>query len=130
MIIPRRRQRDTFLPLTQLLVDMLTIYALLWFVFWIRFSSQIFPSDLGVGDYPIYFRSFFFIVLATIFFLRHFGLYRPAKLMTFSDESIRVVKSVLWSTIVLTALTFFIRGFTYSRSYLVIVGVALTAGIS
>jgi len=125
VIIPRRRKRDSILPLLQLLVDIAVIYGVLWIVFWLRFASGLFASDLGTSDYPIYYRSFLFIVVATVLCLRFYGLYRPARLITFADESVRVIKAVLWTTFVLMALTFFIRSFTFSRSYLITMGVTL-----
>ena len=130
MIIPRRRKRDTFLPLVQLGVDCATIYATLGIVFWARFASGFFSSNLGVADYPFYYRSFPLLILILAFFLRFYGLYKPARFLTFSAETVKVIQAVLMSTLVLMALSFFLRGFTFSRTFLVISGVALAVSIS
>ncbi|MGH7197801.1 MAG: undecaprenyl-phosphate glucose phosphotransferase [Candidatus Omnitrophota bacterium] len=130
MIIPRRRKRDTFLPLVQFGVDCATIYAALGLVFWARFASGRYPSELGAADYPVYYRSFHLIFLVLAFFLRFYGLYKPARFLTFSAETVKVVRAVLMSTLVLMALSFFLRGFSYSRTYLVLSGVALAFAVS
>ncbi len=129
-VIPRRRRRDSFMPWTQMLVDALVILAMLHAVFWIRFSSHYFLSKLGEPDYSIYHRSFIPITLILIFFLRFYGLYQLGKLWTFSQEVMRVFKAVAASVLVLMAITFFLRDFSYSRTYLVIAGLVLALGVS
>ena len=130
MIIPRRRKRDTFLPWVHLIVDCATIYTVLMAAFWFRFASQYFVNTIGVHDYRVYLNSFHLIVLILIFFLRFYGLYRPASLLTFSAEAGKAVKAVVASEIVLMALTFFIRGFSFSRTFLLISGIFLALGVS
>ncbi len=130
MIIPRRRKRDTFLPWVQLAVDGITMYLILASAFWFRFISHYFVSSLAVPDYHVYFKSFHVIVLIMVFFLRFYGLYQPARLLTFSAEIGRVFKAVAASVIVLTALTFFIRGFSFSRTFLFMGGLFLALGLS
>ena len=130
MIVPRRRKRDTFLPWAQLIVDCGTIYAVLLAAFWLRFVSRYFVSALGVPDYHVYLGSFHFIALILIFFLRFYGLYRPSRFLTFSAETGKVFKAVTASVTVLMALTFFIRGFSFSRTFLLMGGISLAVGVS
>ncbi|OIO37426.1 MAG: undecaprenyl-phosphate glucose phosphotransferase [Candidatus Omnitrophica bacterium CG1_02_46_14] len=130
MILPRRRKRDNFLPWIQLAVDSATIYGVLAAAFWIRFASHYFVSTLGRPDYHVYLKSFHLVVFVSVFFLRFYGLYRPGKLLTFSAEIGKVTKAVGASVIVLTALTFFVRGFSFSRTFLMIAGLFLAFGIS
>ena len=130
MIIPRRRQRDTFLPWIQLLVDGATIYSVLQTAFWFRFASHYFRSSLGAPDYHIYLRSFDLVLLVLVFFLRFYGLYKPARLLTFTAEVGKVSKAVVASVILLMAFTFFIRDFSFSRTFLLIAGIFLAFGIS
>ncbi len=130
MITPRRRKRDTFLPWIQLAVDFLAINFILHFSFWARFESGYFPSDRGTPDIDIYVRLYVFIALVLIGSLRSNGLYRPARDFTFTAEINRVCRAVAVATLILTALTFFFRGFSFSRTYLLLAGLALAAGIS
>jgi exopolysaccharide biosynthesis polyprenyl glycosylphosphotransferase len=128
--IRRRRKRDTLLPWIQLLTDALAAYGMLRLCFWFRFSSHFFESRLSELDYPVYFRTFNFILIIVIFFLRFYGLYRSPKSYTFASESLKVVKAVFVSTLVLMAFTFFIRGFSFSRTFLVISGALVAVGLS
>lgn len=130
MIQPRRRQRETFLPWVQLFLDAAVIYLLLQTVFWWRFQSGAFSALLASEDYDVYFKTFHLIVLVTIFFLRFYGLYRPNVRLTFADETWRVMKAVVAGTLVLMAITFFIRAFSFSRTFLVMSGLVLAPGIS
>ncbi|MBI3315986.1 MAG: undecaprenyl-phosphate glucose phosphotransferase [Candidatus Omnitrophica bacterium] len=127
---PRRRKRDSFLPWVQLAVDAASIHLLLRACFWFRFSSQLFASQLSPLDYPVYFRSFHFILLVLICFFRFYGLYRSSKFYSFASEALKIVKAVAVTILVIMALTFFIRGFSFSRTFLVMIGAVLAAGVS
>lgn len=131
-LLPRKRQRDTFMPWAQMLTDGLVVWAALHAVFWLRFSSGYFEGALGQGqpDYQVYQRSFLPIAVVTIFFLRFYGLYQLGKLWTFSQEMVRVFKAVFASVLILMAFTFFVRGFSYSRTYLVGAGLVLALAVS
>ena len=114
-----RRKRDTFLPWVYLGADFLVVYALLHGVFWFRFSSRFFMSNLAPMDYPVYYRSFHLYALALVFLMRLYGLYRNATMtLSFSAEVSRILKAVTSTFMILTAATFFIRGFTFSRKEL------------
>ncbi len=130
MIQPRRRKRDHFLPWAQIVVDCAAIYLCLYLVFWFRFVSGYFDTQLASSDYPVYFRTFHLIVFIFLFFLRFYGLYRPINSLTFTQESWKILKSVLAGTLVLMAMSFFIRGFSFSRTFLTFSGLALALGIS
>lgn len=130
MITPKRRQRDTFLPWVYIFVDFISTYFMLKLVFWFRFSSGVFESPLGRMDYPAYYKTFSIIPIIVIFFMRFYGLYRPTRLHSFGDEIAKVCKAVTASTVIVMALTFFVRSFTFSRTFVVIAGVAVAASVS
>ncbi len=130
MIQPRRRKRDHFLPWAQIIVDIATLYACLYFVFWLRFESGYFANLLSSSDHPIYFRTFHLIVFIFLFFLRFYGLYRPINSLTFAEESWKVMKAALAGTLVLMAMSFFVRGFSFSRTYLTLTGCIMAPAIS
>ena len=113
-----------------MVVDCVSIQLLLRLCFWLRFTSAYFETSLAVLDYPMYHRAFNLMMIILVFFLRFYGLYSPSRLMTFSGEVGRVVKATVAATIVLMVITFFIRDFTFSRTFLVIVGTVLAIGIS
>ena len=86
---------------------------------------------MGVEDYAVYYKAFHFITLIVLFFLRHYGLYRVEKLWTLAQEHVKIVKALTASVLVLMAISFFIRGFTFSRTFLVMAGlcVAIALGL-
>ena len=130
MIRNRRRKREAFLPWLQFALDIAVMYALLYAAFWVRFKSGEFPVLLSQTDHRIYYKAFHLIVLITWFFLRYYGLYRHSTRFTFADEAWRVVKSVIFSTVMLMAITFLFRPFSFSRTFLVMVGIAIASGIA
>ncbi len=130
MILRRRRKRDSFFPWAQLLADCLAIYTVLFLVFWVRFVSGPFEKLLNVEDHRVYYQAFHLTALTLVFFLRANGLYRPGAFFTFAGEAARVVKSVISSIVVLMAASFFVRDFSFSRTFLIISGVFLAGGIS
>jgi exopolysaccharide biosynthesis polyprenyl glycosylphosphotransferase len=130
MMLRRRRKRDSFLPWLWMGLDTVAIYFLLYVAFWVRFKSGYFYSNLASADYPFYYRAFHLIVLIFIFFLRFYGLYRPDTRLTFAQETWKVFKAVFAGTLVLMAITFFIRGFSYSRTFLIPLGLIVAPGIS
>ena len=131
MILPVRRKRDTFLPWIQLLADVLSTLAVLRFVFWFRFGSFFLQDSHGATRFfPIYNKSFAIVALILVFFLRAYGLYRPARILTFAQETGKVFKAVAVTTFVMVGLTFFIRHFSFSRTYVAMAGLLLAAGVS
>ncbi len=127
---PIRRKREGLLPFVKLLVDVVVIQLILWLSYWLRFLGPFFETPLGVPDVSVYASSFNFITIVTLFFLRFFDLYKAAHQHTFYEETMRVVKAVACSFIMLTALSFFIRSGSYSRTLLVFTGVLLAAGLA
>ena len=130
MLTPRRRKRDSFLPWIQLATDALSVYLWLTAVFWLRFGSRYFESALGEPDFPIYRKSFVIVIITLVLFLRSYGLYKPSRFLTFGQETARVFKAAAAATIVLLALTFFIRSFTFSRTFVLMAGVVTALGVS
>lgn len=130
MITPKRRKRDSFLPWIQLVVDVAATAAILKLVFWFRFDSGYFSKGIAQPYYGVYYRSFAVIALTVVFFLRHYKLYQPARIYTYGAEAARVFKAVGISVVVLTALTFFIRDVSFSRSFLIISWPILALGLS
>lgn len=130
MLLRRRRQRDAFLPWLYLLLDIMTVYAVLRGAFWFRFESGFFEAPLPDNDHHAYYTVFHLSVLFIVFFMRSYGLYRPGSTLSFVRETLRILRAVLISTMILTALSFFMRDFSFSRSFLVVAGVCVWLGIT
>jgi exopolysaccharide biosynthesis polyprenyl glycosylphosphotransferase len=114
----------------QVLADAAVIYLTLLAAFWVRFPSRYFESALAPEDYPVYFKVFGLIAVTIIYFLRKYGLYRSVRTLTYWVESLKVCKAVFVSFFVLTAITFFLRDFSFSRTFLVIAGFAVALVLS
>ncbi len=130
MILRRRRQRDSFLPWIQLAVDCVFIYGALFFVFWVRFRSGRFDALLNADDYGVYYKAFHLTAIMTIFFIRANELYRPGAFFTFGQEAARVFKAAASSILVLMAISFFIRDFSFSRTFLITAGFFLALSLA
>ncbi len=130
MLAPQRRKRDTFLPWMQLLVDLATISAVLRVCFWVRFSTPFFENVVHPSLYPFYLKSFHLVTLLLIFFMRMYGLYQAARALPFLVEMGKVFKAVTAATIVFLAITFFLRDFSYSRTFWILSGFVLALAVS
>ncbi len=124
-----KRQRDSFLPFVQLLADVAAIYLVLLAVFWVRFLSGLFPATLSSQDYPVYYNIFHITVITSVFFLRANALYGGRRFFTFGEEIFRIFKSVFSAVILLTAASFFVRDFSFSRTFLISVAFFLCLGV-
>ena len=125
-----RRKRDSFLPWAWLCLDAAVIYLFLNIAFWARFKSGYFETSLASVDYRYYYRAFHLIALILLFFLRMYGLYRPSAQLTFVRETWNIFKAMISGTLVLMTINFFVRGFSYSRTFLVLLGVVVALGIA
>lgn len=126
----RRRKRDTFLPWIYILVDFASVFFILKIVFWFRFGSGYFGGPLGPSDYLAYHTAFSIVPFIVVFFLRFYGLYRPTRLLTFTTEIWKVCKAVAMATVIMMTLTFFVRSFSFSRTFVVFAGAAVAFGVS
>ncbi|HTL70445.1 MAG TPA: undecaprenyl-phosphate glucose phosphotransferase [Candidatus Eisenbacteria bacterium] len=125
-----KRQRDSFMPWIQMLVDAATAYGLLRAAFWFRFDSGFCARGIEAAYYAVYQSSFTMIVFILVFFLRYHNLYQPSRSPMFGEEVWRVVKAVAAAMLVLMATTFFIRGVSFSRSFLLLSAPVLGLGLS
>jgi exopolysaccharide biosynthesis polyprenyl glycosylphosphotransferase len=126
----KRRKREGFMPWLRLLMDAATVYAVLYSIFWLRFRSGYFDTLLSPQDYGTYYKAFHLIVLITLFFVRFYGLYRTTTVLSFPEETWKVTKAVFAATLSLTAITFFLRNFSFSRTFLVFAGLGMAPAIA
>ncbi len=86
--------------------------------YFFRFFSGIIPSHHH-PQFPEYARTLVVIIPVCMFFLRSYKLYQPVRHIRRIEEIFQVMKAITFAVLVLTALTFFYRGLSYSRIYLV-----------
>lgn len=128
MLLRKRRKRDSFLPWALLIVDCICIQLTLAAVFWFRFSGSFFESTME-GISPVYRNSFLITNIVLLLTMRQSGLYK-GRFLTFAGEITKIFKAVFIGIICLMAISVFFREFSFSRSFLLIAGIALGSSLS
>ncbi len=103
-----------------ILVDTAMIVASFIVAYFFRFMGGL-PTELGVPPLSNYWHALFGIIPVYLWLFREAGLYQPSRHMRRIEEIFLVVKVVTYAVILLMALTFFYREFSYSRLYLVFI---------
>jgi Undecaprenyl-phosphate glucose phosphotransferase len=99
--------------------------------YWLRFESGLFASPLGVPELRQYVYPLSVIVPLWLLLFRSHGLYEPQRTGALLSEAGTVLRASATGVVVLIALTFFDRSYSYSRgvviSFSVIGPVAIVA---
>jgi len=109
---PRRRVAVT------ILVDAAMIVLSFFVAYFFRFLGGL-PAEQGIPALSSYWHALLGIIPVYLWLFREAGLYQPSRHMRRVEEIFRVIKVVTYAVILLMALTFFYRQFSYSRLYLV-----------
>ena len=104
--------------LLALVVDALAITLSLLVAYQFRFFTVV-PVRGDVPEVERYLRTLVVVIPVYLWFFRAYGLYQIRRQIRRIEEIFLVIKAVSLSTLILMALTFFYRGFLYSRIYLV-----------
>ena len=102
------------------LVDSAMIVISFVVAYYFRFLGVL-PTDRGVPPLSDYWHALFGIIPVYLWFFREAGLYQTSRHMRRIEEIFLVVKVVTYAVILLMALTFFYRQYSYSRLYLVFI---------
>lgn len=103
-----------------LLVDSAMIVLSFIVAYYFRFLGGL-PTDGGIPPLSDYWHALIGIIPVYLWLFREAGLYQPSRHMRRIEEIFLVVKVVTYAVILLMALTFFYRQFSYSRLYLVFI---------
>ena len=98
--------------------------------YWVRFSEVIIPAHRGVPPFDVYVKSLVIVIPVYFWVLRSYGLYQSGKHIRRVEEIFLVLKGVALGSLILMALTFFYREFTYSRVFLIFLWVFVSLSIS
>lgn len=85
----------------------------------LRFMAGVIPLKGIAPGYSNYAHILFIIVPVYLWFFRAYGLYQSQRHIRRIEEIFLVFKAISFAVLVLTALTFFYRGLSYSRVYLI-----------
>ncbi|MFQ5464373.1 MAG: undecaprenyl-phosphate glucose phosphotransferase [Thermodesulfobacteriota bacterium] len=102
------------------LIDLASI-AISWTgSYYLRFYSGLLPAPSGAPEELPYLLAAAPVALIWGLSLKGFGLYRPRRLGNRASETLDIAKASLAATLVLVAVTFFVRQYEFSRMVIVI----------
>lgn len=104
-----------YTTIARIISDAIILYLCFFTSFWVRFHSGIFSIPLGIPSIGNYLEAFFIGALILLLVFKSFGLYNEKKLLRFSNEFYLIIKAMSMGVILLMALTFGHRGYSYSR---------------
>lgn len=103
-----------------ILVDAAMIVVSFVVAYYFRFLGGL-PTNLGVPPLSDYWHALFGIIPVYLWLFREAGLYQTSRHMRRIEEIFLVIKVVTYAVVILMALTFFYRQFSYSRLYLLFI---------
>jgi exopolysaccharide biosynthesis polyprenyl glycosylphosphotransferase len=127
------RQRDLLIPLLTVLSDCIAIEGAFLFSYWLRFYSpftELFPVTFGFPPLAAYVEGSLVVIPIWLFLFNNRKMYRPRRIVYFSDDFFAIVRLVTIGMLVVMASTFFYREFTYSRLVFGLIGVTAVVFIS
>lgn len=102
------------------LCDVISITLSYCLTYLFRFSSGLIPMRGDAPSFSVYATVIFIVIPVFLFMFRAYGLYDGHRRIRRVEEIFQVVKAVTFSVLLLTAMSFFYRGLSYSRVYLLI----------
>jgi len=99
--------------------DVLALFASFLSAYWIRFSEVLIPAHRGIPPFEEYLKALPIGVAVYLWVFRSYGLYQVGRHVRRVEEIFTVLKGISLGSLLLMALTFFYRGFSYSRLFLV-----------
>lgn len=98
--------------------------------YWLRFSETIVPAQKGIPPMGEYAKALFIAAPVYLWVFRSYGLYQPGRHVRRVEEIFLVLKGISVGSLVLMALTFFYRGFSFSRVFLIFLWVSAALCVS
>jgi exopolysaccharide biosynthesis polyprenyl glycosylphosphotransferase len=132
MALPRPKN-ELLIPLTQVLSDVLGIEISFLFSYWLRFYSpltSVFPVVKGFPSLGVYVFSSCVVIVVWLLIFRMLGLYGTKRNASPINEFYLVVKGLTLGMLIVMAVAFFYRGFSYSRLVFVLIWATSTVSLS
>jgi exopolysaccharide biosynthesis polyprenyl glycosylphosphotransferase len=99
--------------------DLLALLFSFFLAYWVRLSGALMTPEKGTPPFEAYLQTLIVVVPVYLGVFRSYGLYYLGRHLRRVEEIFTVLKGVSVGTLLLMALTFFYRGFSYSRVFLV-----------
>lgn len=123
------KKRSLHIGLT-CLGDVLALLMGFFLAYWLRFSEMVLPAHRGIPPVVEYAKTLLIVIPVYLWVFRSYGLYQPGRHIRRVEEIFLVLKGVSVGSLLLMALTFFYREFTYSRVFLVFLWLSSAACVS
>ncbi|MBF0254743.1 MAG: undecaprenyl-phosphate glucose phosphotransferase [Candidatus Omnitrophica bacterium] len=114
----KARYRKTYYAVSLLISDIFMAMAALRSAFWLLFESGLLRISHGRPDYAMYAQAFGLVIVLLVASHRAYGLYVEERISYLSEEARLLFKAGTVTFALLLAISFFYRGFSFSRSYL------------
>ncbi|MEW6558150.1 MAG: sugar transferase [Elusimicrobiota bacterium] len=115
----KTKLRKIIFPVALFVADIIAVYFSFVFSYWIRFYSGLIPVIHGTPDFSIYHNAILVVIFLWILIFVYTGFYAERRIDTVG-EFLKILKGVFLGTVVISALTFLYREFTFSRIMLAI----------
>ena len=99
--------------------DIFAIFLSFLTSYWVRFSEILISAPHGIPPFGEYLRALPVVVLVFLWVFQSYQLYQLGRHIRRVEEIFTVLKGVALGGLILMALTFFYREFSYSRLFLV-----------
>ena len=113
-------KKNLGLVLFSVLTDVLAIIISFLIAYLFRFAAGVIPVRGEAPAFQDYAKVLFVIVPVFIYFFRAYGLYQTRRNIRRIEEVFQVIRACTASIVILMAVSFFYRGLSYSRIYLVL----------
>lgn len=112
-------KRRSFQTLMMGAGDILALFLSFLTTYWFRFSEVLIPAPHGIPPFSEYLRALPIVILVYLWVFHSYRLYELGRHIRRVEEIFIVLKGVGLGSLLLMAVTFFYREFTYSRLFLV-----------
>ncbi len=112
-------------PFTYILNDSAMIFLGFLFSYWLRFNSGLIEVTKGIPPIIFYLRAFILEVIVWVAVFQFFDLYSEKLKYSRIDEAYSLLIGTISATLIMMALTFWYREFTYSRIMILIAWFAI-----
>ena len=112
-------------PITYILNDSTMIFLGFLFAYWLRFNSGLIEVTKGIPPFIFYLRAFILMIFVWVAVFQFFDLYSEKLKYSRIDEAYSLLIGTISATLIMMALTFWYREFTYSRIMILIAWFAI-----
>jgi len=121
MVTPlRRADADLLQPTLFLISDLVALEFAFLLTYFVRFGSGWMASPLGVPPFAGYLNTSFVVLLVFMGILYSHGMYDPLRRKSLDQDFIGLARSMALGGLVILAGAFFVRNFSYSRTFFVL----------